>query len=81
MNRTRKTPLRPRGRREPRRAPEQPEQPVDDGRRASVPSVLAEVGNDPDKARDAYDAEANSDRPRSTLLNALDRIIGKDDDQ
>lgn len=37
--------------------------------------VLAQVGNDKDKARKALDEELAADKPRITLVDALTKII------
>ncbi|MEU6709999.1 hypothetical protein ABZ897_00855 [Nonomuraea sp. NPDC046802] len=39
--------------------------------------VLAWVGDDPARAAEARDAEAGQDKPRSTLLKALEEIAAK----
>lgn len=41
----------------------------------NIASVLAWVGNDADKARQARDAESQKDNPRSSLIERLDNII------
>lgn len=46
-------------------------EPVDRTRDA----VLAEVGDDPDKAREALDAEQSRHNPRKGLIAALVRVI------
>jgi hypothetical protein len=70
--RQRKTPLRPRGTRHQQQPP--------DARLGSVRAVLASVGDDPDKARAAFDAERASDSPRRSLLASLARIMRKVND-
>lgn len=72
-----------------RRAPVRPREPARNtpvvnarssgGKRRTAAEILADVGDDPAKAQAAYDDEMNSDKPRSTLLNNLDRIAGGDE--
>lgn len=45
------------------------------GGEATVQAVLGNVGDDPGKARAALDAEQAKDRPRSTLVDALSKVI------
>jgi hypothetical protein len=47
----------------------------------SVPGVLAQVGDDKGRARTALDKEQASDKPRSTLVDALNKIIDDGSDQ
>ncbi|MFF0864166.1 hypothetical protein ACFYUV_20575 [Nonomuraea sp. NPDC003560] len=42
---------------------------------ATIPQVLEWVGDDPEKAAEAREAESARDKPRSTLLAQLDEII------
>lgn len=41
----------------------------------SVPAVLAQVGNSKDRARTALAREQEQDKPRSSLVAALNKII------
>ena len=47
---------------------------------ASVDSVLAQVGGDKNRARTALEKERASDKPRSTLVDALSKIIESEED-
>lgn len=42
----------------------------------TVAAVLAEVGDDPEKARTALEAEQSRDKPRKTLIDKLTLIAG-----
>jgi hypothetical protein len=42
---------------------------------APVPTVLAQVGDNKDRARTALEAEQAKDKPRAGLVNALTKII------
>ena len=42
---------------------------------SSIPGVLAQVGDSKDRARTALAKERDSDKPRSTLVDALTKII------
>lgn len=44
------------------------------GGRPTVDDVLADVGDDPDRARTALALENQSDRPRKTLVSRLEEI-------
>lgn len=50
-------------------------EPPDD---ATVDEVKAWVGDDPDRARQALDAEQQRDKPRTTLVDALERVGQQD---
>lgn len=67
MTRERKTPIRPRGHVHGQTHGNQ----VPDG---SAADVLAWVANNPQRAALAADAENKRDKPRSTLLAALDKV-------
>lgn len=61
---------------------------VDDGKPAddfdvsgSAPDVLKRVGDDPEKAQAALEAENASEEPRTTLLTQLGRIAARDNDK
>lgn len=41
----------------------------------TVDEVLAWVGDDKDRAQQALDAEEDSDKPRSTLVEALEALV------
>lgn len=41
----------------------------------SIEKVLAQVADDPDRARSALDAENATDKPRTSLVDALTKII------
>lgn len=41
----------------------------------TVAQVLEQVGDDPDLAREALDAESGKDKPRATLVSKLEAII------
>ena len=47
---------------------------------ASVPSVLAQVGDNRDRARTALEAEQASDNPRKSLIDSLTKIIESKED-
>jgi hypothetical protein len=42
----------------------------------SVAAVLAWVGDDPDRARHALDAEHGREQPRSTVVRPLEQLLG-----
>lgn len=46
----------------------------------SIDAVLAQVGDDRNRARTALEAEQASDKPRSTLVDALTKIIESEED-
>lgn len=52
---------------------------VERGGRQSVPEVLAEVGDDPDKARTALAVEQESDKPRKSLISQLEEIVNAEE--
>lgn len=54
------------------------EQVVPDVPTSTVAHVLAEVGDDPVKAAAALTAESGRTTPRSTLVDALNRIIDEE---
>jgi hypothetical protein len=42
--------------------------------------VLAWVGDDPDRATEAFEGELAKDKPRSTLVKALEKLAAQDED-
>ena len=46
----------------------------------SIPGVLAQVGDNKDRARTALDAEQASEKPRKSLVDALTKIIESEED-
>jgi len=48
---------------------------VAEGSHVKAADVLAQVGDDPGKARLALEAERSSDKPRKTLVSALERLV------
>lgn len=46
----------------------------------SIPGVLAQVGTDKGRARTALDKEQATDKPRATLVSALNKIIQSEED-
>lgn len=46
----------------------------------SIPGVLAQVGDNRDRARTALEAEQASDKPRKGLIEALTKIIDAQED-
>lgn len=59
---------RPVGHQEP-----EPETPAELDIEASAAAVLAWVGDDPERAKEALDAEQAKDKPRSTLVKQLEK--------
>ncbi|MEV0382415.1 hypothetical protein [Nonomuraea sp. NPDC050643] len=57
--------------------PQEPDTPDGLDISGTAKEVLAWVGDDPGRAAEARDAEAGQDKPRSTLLKALDEIAAK----
>lgn len=55
-------------------APEEP--PVELDIDATAKEVLAWVGDDPERAAEALDAEQAKDSPRSTLVKQLEKLAG-----
>ena len=53
---------------------------VDDGR-PGVKQVIDDVGDDPDKARQALAVEQESDKPRKSLVSRLEEIIASSEEQ
>jgi hypothetical protein len=49
-------------------------------KRKTSAQVLAEVGDDKDKAREALEAEKASENPRSSLISRLEAVVNKDED-
>jgi len=47
----------------------------------TVQDVLEWVGDDKDRAQQAWDAEVERDKPRSTLVKALESILGIEDEK
>jgi hypothetical protein len=47
----------------------------------TVAQVLAEVGDDPEKARRALDAEQSAPAPRKTLVSQLETIADRDTEE
>ncbi len=43
---------------------------------ATAPDVLAWVGDDPERAAEALEAEQAKDKPRSTLVKQLEKLAG-----
>jgi hypothetical protein len=58
--------------------PVHPEELAPDVSASTVATVLAEVGSDPVKAAAALEAETARNNPRSTLVDALNRIIDEE---
>lgn len=48
---------------------------------STVQEVLDWVGDDNDRAQQAWEAEVERDKPRSTLVKALESILGIEDEQ
>ena len=49
----------------------------DSGKPATAEEILADVGDDPDKAAAVLEVEKASDKPRSTLITKLEKVIEK----
>lgn len=49
--------------------------------KGNVDEVLAQVGNDQNLARAALDLEHDRDHPRSTLIAALEKVIGDHEEE
>ena len=47
----------------------------------TVKDVLAEVGDDPDRARQALAVERGSEKPRKSLVSRLEEIAANDEEQ
>lgn len=47
--------------------------------RPTVDDVLADVGDDPDRARQALAVEQGSDRPRKSLVSRLEEIASREE--
>lgn len=47
--------------------------------RPSVPDVLDDVGDDPDKARQALALEREADKPRKPLIAKLQKIVNSEE--
>lgn len=62
---------------EPKQAPGVDPNAVPEGTAAEV---MAWVGDDADRAQRALDAENKADRPRVTLIDDLERVILRDED-
>lgn len=54
---------------------------VDSDAGQTVAQVLAEVGDDPEKARAALDAENATAAPRKTLVSQLETIAARDTEE
>ena len=52
-----------------------------DGGRSTVTEVLADVGGDPDRARQALAIENESGKPRKSLVSRLEEIIAANEEQ
>lgn len=53
--------------------PEEQPEPEED-KTPTVDDILSQVGDDPDKATAALEAEQGRENPRSTLISALEKI-------
>lgn len=47
---------------------------------ATAADILSWVGDDPDRAEEALAAERDKDKPRSTLVKQLERLVGADEE-
>lgn len=54
---------------------------VDGPSRPTVDEVLADVGDDPDRARQALAVERDSGKPRKSLVSRLEEIAATDEEQ
>lgn len=54
---------------------------VDGPRRPTVTDVLADVGDDPNKARRALATEHESGKPRTSLVSRLEEIVAADEEK
>jgi len=48
---------------------------------ATVQDILDWVGDDTDRAQQAWEAEVERDKPRSTLVKALESLLGVEDEE
>lgn len=68
---------RPAGAEEPEPEPEEPPTELDID--ATAAEILAWVGDDPERAAEALEAEQAKDKPRSTLVKSLEKLAEPDE--
>ncbi|MFJ5973517.1 hypothetical protein [Streptomyces sp. NPDC093060] len=61
---------------EPEEKPEPAEPPEELDIHGTAADVLAWVGDDPERAAEALEAEQAKDKPRSTLVKQMEKLVG-----